>query len=226
MTKYYIGQEPEIWNEFASSLNPVRSEVERRWERTIFRQLLPRLRSSELRVWLFIKSRTLDWQKFAEAISMDHFLEGMRDERGELKCTPDGEPITSGCGIKKEDTVRTAMNSLRRKGAIEVFPGKRGSATPANVYMPLSRTRLSKWLVEAGSGVLPTCAPFVSGEHVRRLDAVWRITAVEEGVLRLRKVLSCDFVTHEEIVASPEEVERLTPEEWKSFSRRKLRAAA
>lgn len=226
MAKYYLGRDSELWNEFASSSNAARSWVERQCERWMLRTALPELSSSQLRVWLFIKSRTLDWQKFAEAIPMSHFLDGMRGSDGELLCGSDGEPFTSGCGIAKEDTVRTAVKALERAGAITVFPGRRGSATPANVYMPLSRRHLAFYLIEGGSGVLPKCAPFTVGEHVRRINTVWQVVATENDLLHIREVLSGGILSHREATDRQELVERLTPEEWKAFSGRKLRAVA
>ena len=50
--------------------------------------------------------------------------------------------------------------------------------------MPFSEASLARLLIEAGSKVLPRCAPIVvPGEHLFARDAVWRVLDVRDSRL-------------------------------------------
>ncbi|MAH14838.1 MAG: hypothetical protein CMN65_03660 [Sphingomonadaceae bacterium] len=178
-----LGRNADQWNEFADT-KEVRSHVERTYRRQVERDLLPRLKNSQLRALLFIGSRTVGWQKFAEAIPKTHFQRGLVDEEKSALLDERGVTLCAGAGLSKEETIRSACNSLARQGIITIFPGRPGTLQPAHVFMPFSEASLARLLIEAGSKVLPRCAPIVvPGEHLFARDAVWRVLDVRDSRL-------------------------------------------
>lgn len=210
---------PRTWNEFSED-DRVRSCIERNWERWFFREQLPHVDNSELRVILNIKSRTLDWQKFAEAIPMSHFLHGVRDE-GELLRLSCGQPVSSGCGISKEDTVRAAIKRLLARDLITCFPGVRGSRTPANIYMPFSEARLANMLTETDRPILPHhVRNWRIGEHVKaRKGGFWRIVRPDGDKIVAAEVLEGRVETWREQTFISPDLTRPTLAEWADFSK-------
>ena len=210
---------PQSWNDF-STLSRFRSDVERAWERWFYREQLPLVTDSELRVITFIKSRTLDWQKFAEVIPMSVFLNGLREDDGGYMLDREGERLCSGCGIRKEDTVRDALKRLRARGLITCFPGVRGSRYPANTYMALGEIQLADMLIQAGCGILPRhLEQWWRGEHVRaREGGMWRIADVGGENLVVEEVLSGLEPTGRCREFLPAELFRPSLDDWLSFS--------
>ena len=173
-----LGQKADQWNEFAQ-IKEVRSYIERTSRRRVERHLLPCLKNSQLRALLFIGSRTVGWQKFAEAIPKTHFQRGLVDDGKSALLDEDGGPLCTGAGLSKEETIRSACNSLENQGIITIFPGRPGTLQPAHVFMPFGEATLAHLLIEAGSKVLPRCAPIVvPGEHLIAREAVWQVLEV------------------------------------------------
>ncbi len=178
--------------------------------------------SNQFRVYSFIISRTLGWQKYAEAIPMQVFLHGIREADGSLFKDEYGQFVASGTGIKKEDTIREAIGFLRQGGYITVFPGKRGTVTPANVYMPMNEADLARLVLQEGVGVLPEhLTRYFKGEHVNYNQKPHRVVAVENGAISIREVNSYgDFKESGEIAVSICEIERIKLDDWMDFKKR------
>jgi hypothetical protein len=215
----YYSRLPRTWNEFSED-NRLRSCIERDWERWFFREQLPHVDNSELRAILTIKSRTLDWQKFAEAIPMSQFLHGVMED-GDLLRLSCGQPVFSGCGISKEDTVRAALKRLLARDLIACFPGVRGSRTPANVYMPVSEARLADMLIANNCPILPQhVRTWHVGEHVKaRQGGMWRLVRPEGDMFVAVEVLQGRVETWKEKFLVPPDLNRPTLAEWADFSK-------
>ncbi len=212
MNRRTLGPEPDEWNEVAV-LDTSRSHIEREWERNFWRSQLPTLDPTEVRVLGFIKSRTLDWQKYAESIPMGHFRFGLTDTDGSLALGKDGRPLCAGTGIKKEDTIRECFQRLQAKGLITIFPGRSGTVTPANVYMPFSRQDLARQLVATG-GVLPqSYEEVLIGEHHVASGCIWRVEHHHHGALLVRE-LRPTGITGRPMQLAFSDFRRPSVEEW------------
>lgn len=137
---YHITARACSINAFAQGDPYIRSWVEREWNRTFERALLPELSPSALKCLLAIKSRTLGWMKYAEAIPISHFVNGMVDRFGCARLDEGGRPLFAGSGIAKEDTVRSALKTLDQAGLITKMVGSADPGTGANIYMPFQRS--------------------------------------------------------------------------------------
>lgn len=216
-----LGLVADSWNHFADDAD-IRRYAERESWRRIEREYLPCLRPIDVVNIVFIRSRTFGWQKYAEAIPMHHFIHGVRDEAGDLLIDQSGQPVSSGTGIAKEDTVRSSLKRLVDLGLIEMIAGQRRSITPANIYMPASQTLLAQLVLQAGSGILPPRASrWHVGEHVRLRGqpGIWQIVGGEGhqiDVLRRDVVRSSE--TQRTTAFSPD-IERMTRSDWREFSR-------
>ena len=212
LKNYTLGPEGDAWNEVAR-LDKPRSEIERNWERYCWRTLLPSLDRTELVVFGFIKSRTLDWQKYAEAIPMTVFRNGIRDVYDEPRLDPSGLPYCSGTGLSKEDTVRAAVQRLEQRQLITVIHGRSGCVPACNIYMPFSRGKLAEMLVDA-DGILPDCFPhLVIGEAVLFEDRFCRVEEHSADRVEIRPISlnskSADVRTaHRKAVRRPSVEER------------------
>lgn len=213
----YLGRRAENWNKLAQDCESRRG-VERTIYRLLHRNWLSQISGNQLKVYLFILSRTLDWQKYAEAIPMSHFLNGLVEADGSLLRLEGGAPVSCGTGIMKEDTVRAAISLLKELGLITVFPGKRGTVTPANVYMPLSEMTLAGFALNAGLGVLPDHMDYIwVDEHVRWSNKPWRVVGYAGDQLCLREAgASSDTPVS---TASPAWVRRLSLSDWQSLKK-------
>lgn len=208
----YLGRQAESWNRLAQD-NESRRGVERSIYRQLHRNWLPDLSGNQVKVYLFILGRTLDWQKYAEAIPMSHFLNGLVEADGNLLRSDNGAPASRGTGIMKEDTVRAAIRVLKDLRLITVFPGRQGSITPANVFMPLSETMLAGYVLNAGLGVLPDHMDFYwVDEHVWLASKPCRVVGYASHDLCLRPI-GCGEDTPI-IRASTASVRRLNLAEW------------
>jgi hypothetical protein len=188
---------------------------------------MPSLSGNQFKVYSFILSRTLGWQKYAEAIPMSHFLHGLQEADGSNFQLEDGSPASRGTGICKEDTVRAALSALEGLQLITVFPGRRGTMTPANVFMPLSENMLAGFLLNAGMGVLPDHLPSIwLDEHVWCRRVPWRVIGYKDEGLILREVVDQGKDLKSEIVAKPGEVRRLDFSEWRQITKRSPRVGA
>lgn len=213
----YLGRRAENCNKLAQDCDSRRG-VERNVYRSLHRNWLSELSGSQLKVYLFILSRTLDWQKYAEAIPMAHFLNGLVEADGSLLRLECGAPVSRGTGIMKEDTVRTAIGFLRTLELITVFPGKRGTVTPANVYMPLSERMLAGFALNAGLGVLPDHMDFIwVDEHVWWSNKPWRVVGYAGDQLCLREAGASNDTPV--LAASPAWVRRLSLSDWQSLKK-------
>lgn len=219
-----LGPSPDAWNRFAADHNDVRSEIERAWERRIFRSVFPTLENSELRVLLFIKSRTLDWQKYAEAIPMGHFLHGLRDHDGEL-LTVDDQALCAGAGIRKEDTVRAALKGLAAKGLVHVFRSRRGSVNAPNVYMPLAERNLAQQVLGLGVPVLPAAVSrWFQGEGIVAREECWVIVGGRGQEIDCVRI--GDRVNQNVVTIHSSELRRPTWLEWDRLSSSGLKLAS
>ena len=213
----YLGYQATHWNRIADH-SESRRFVEAYIHRRLFRAWLPGLSGNQLKVYLFVISRTLSWQKYAEAIPIRHFISGIQEPDGSLYKDDEGVPACSGTGICKEDTVRDALSFLRTKGFISVFPGKRGTVTAANVYLPLAENLLAAVALRGGCGVLPEhMSMHIAGEHVWYEGDVWRITSVEIDALGIRPVSRWGDMTGKTVYVADDSVERVRLDEWKAF---------
>lgn len=222
-----LGKVPNSWNEFAADKS-LRSEIERGWERHIYRALLPSLEGSELKVLIFIKSRTLDWQKFAEAIPMSHFLSGVTDPDGSLLLDGEGRPYSAGTGIRKEDTVRAAIKSLEARKLITVFRAKRGSVNAANVYIPYEESKLAHELLSLGSRILPRYARgLYAREAVVAREGFWQLIRSKGELIEACRLQPGGHPTEDVSALDASELRRPLRSEWESFRvERRLRLAA
>ncbi len=211
-----LGRHPDQWNTFAKHIPEVRSKIERDVNRLLVRDLMGHLDASEYRVLHFIIGRTLGWQKFAEAVPMSHFLNGMRDADGDLAVDEQGKPYCRGVGLRKDETIRAAVRRLETRRFITVFDGKPGTLQPANVYMPFHARYLSEALIAAGSGVLPWCAPVTVGEHIFARDAIWQVIDIGKGPERLG-CLRVSTRDRETAILPIAECERIDVEVWNAF---------
>lgn len=213
----YLGYQATHWNKIADH-SESRRFVEAYIHRRLFRAWLPGLSGNQLKIYLFIISRTLGWQKYAEAIPMRHFLSGIQEADGSLYKDEEGVPASSGTGICKEDTVRDAVSFLRSKRFITVFPGKRGTVTAANVYLPLAEDLLAAVALKGGCGVLPEhIMLYVPGEHVWHEGDIWQITSVEIDAVGIRPVNRWGDMTGKTVFVPDHIVERVRLDEWKTF---------
>lgn len=216
---FSLGTSPDAWNKFAAAHNDVRSEIERAWERRIFRSVFPSLDNSELRVLLFIKSRTLDWQKYAEAIPMSHFLHGLTDHQGGLLMDDDQQPHCAGCGIRKEDTVRAALKGLAAKRLVHVFRARRGKVNAPNVYMPLAEGSLARQVLGLGVPVLPAhVAGWFEREGVAAREGYWTIVGGREQELDCIPVMQGGRTAQKVVTIHASELRRPTWSEWERAS--------
>lgn len=215
---FTIGRIADEWNRHAAR-DAIRSHVERHWNRQLERSLLPSLAGSKLSTLLFIKGRTLGWQKFAEAIPMHHFISGMLDEDGEVRLGSDLRPLCSGTGIKKEDTVRTAWTSLERSGLLTKLKAPGGQGFAVNVFMPFSQDWVARKMLEAGAGVLPAHLPtYFSGEHIADPDGTpWEILEAETDRLTVIKIAAVGHHVGRPRTVSPSSVTRIPLREWQDF---------
>jgi hypothetical protein len=215
-----LGRKPDQWNEVAS-IDKKRSLVERETTRRLAREVAPTLSPSELRAYLYIIGRTFGWQKYAEAIPMSHFLNGLVDHAGGPLTDQYDRIVSAGSGIKTEDSVRKAVASLRDQYLITVFPGKSGTAAPANVYMPLHWSTLGKLLVDEEGGILPACYPgFLPGEFVVLEDRAWQVTDVNGTHLRVAPATDRRRVnTAKSVIVNCDEPRRMTVREWWVFGK-------
>lgn len=219
-----LGSIPDTWNDYAQR-NEVRSHVEREWNRQLERALLPCLDATSLKCLVLIKGRTLGWQKYAEAIPMQHFLCGILDEEGEVRLGTDMRPYCSGTGIAKEDTVRAALKRLDQGGLITRIRGIRGYGTPVNVFMPFSQQWLSRKILEAGGGILPAHVPgHFHGEHVRTRDGrVWEIVGGRDHFIEIEEVTSPGRRSGESRSVVSPEISRLSYSDWQKFTGEKCK---
>lgn len=212
---HYLGRRAETWNTLAKDANSRRG-VERAIYRLLFRNWLPDLSGTQLKVFSYIMSRTLDWQKYAEAIPMSHFIHGLRDADGHEFRLDDGGFASRGTGISKEDTVRRAINELKDLDLVTVFPGKRGSMTPANVYMPLSENRLAGFALNAGLGILPNHFDiYWIDEHVWSGNRACQVVGYSGEDLCLREIGMDARTANPPFFSTPQRfVRRMTFDEW------------
>lgn len=224
MTRF-LGRRAEAWNVLAQDADSRRG-VERTIYRLLYRNWLPDLTGTQLKVFVFVMSRTLDWQKYAEAIPMSHFLGGLLDADGQEYRLDDGSFAARGTGISKEDTVRSAIAQLKMLDLITVFPGKKGSVTPANVYMPLSESRLAGFALNAGLGVLPDHLDHCwVDEHVWSGKKACRVVGYAGNELCLRAVQADCRDEQRSVFLSPQRfVRRMTLDEWQSVRKDRRRS--
>lgn len=218
---YTLGLIPDAWNERAQC-KELRSNVEREWNRHLERSMIPVIDGTCLKCLILIKGRTLGWQKFAEAIPMHHFLNGILDEDGEVRIGIDGLPYCSGTGIAKEDTIRAALKRLELAGLITRLPGVRGFGTPVNVFLPCSQRWLAESVLAAGGGVLPGCVPgLFRGEHVATKDEkIWEVVGGRDHFIDIARVSAPgQYVGEKRTVVSPD-VRRLSLADWREFAGR------
>jgi len=216
----YLGYKATHWNKIAEY-----AEARRHTENAIYRYLhrawMPELSGIQYKVYSFVISRTLGWQKYAEAIPMRHFIDGLCEADGSLHRGDEGFPACAGTGIRKEDTVRSALEHLRTNKFITIFPGKRGTVTPANVFLPLSEVSLARLAVSGGAPTLPEHLPmFFVGEHVWLGEAICRVTGIESDAVRVHRVDKYGHLMGERSIVGNHEVERVRPDDWKSFKKR------
>lgn len=215
---FTIGRIGDDWNRHATR-DRIRSFVEREWNRQLERALLPSLFGSKLSTLLFIKARTLGWQKFAEVIPMHHFISGMLDEDGEVRLGQDLRPLCSGSGIKKEDTVRAAWKGLEQAGLITKLPGPGGIGVSVNVFMPCSQDWLARKMLEAGAGVVPAhLSTYFAGEHIQAPDgAPWEVQKVEPGQLTVTEITAVGQYVGRPRLISPSVAPRIPLNVWLDF---------
>lgn len=220
-----LGAEPDEWNELAA-FGTARSFVERELDRWVTRTLLPDLTFTELRAFCFVKSRTLGWQKFAEAIPMKHFIHGLRDNDGHLLRDVHGTILSAGAGIGKEDTVKLALDGLAKKGLLTAYRAPTGSRL-ANVYMAVSARRLGEMFIAGGAGILPRHHPHtVPGEHVIYDQRLWQVLSVEEGRANLQQIREGRRAIGPMITISILETFRPSPDQWETLRKCKILDAA
>lgn len=214
----FLGRRAEAWNTLARD-DETRRGVERAIYRLLYRNWLPELTGTQLKVFAFIISRTLDWQKYAEAIPMSHFLDGLLDADCREFRLEDGSFASRGTGIAKEDTVRRAIGDLKAMHLITVFPGKRGTVTPANIYMPLSELKLAGFALNAGLGVLPDHLDFIwIDEHVWSGKKPCRVVGYAGNHLSLREVNVGDRGADERPFSAHQRfVRRMSLKEWRAM---------
>jgi|GEM_PF-5557620 len=215
--RFTLGHEPDTWNDIAR-INSTRSFVERTTTRRVYRELAAELPPAQLRVLLFIMGRTFGWQKYAEAIPMQHFLNGFVNGSGELVRDEHGAILCAGSGVAKDETVRKATRALEDGGLITVFRGARHTITPANIYMPLQVDELARLIVAGGDGVLPSFYPgILKGELVVVNGEFWSVVSVVGTYAKLKPAManrrppgdySCDT----------REIRRVAPREWIAFA--------
>lgn len=217
----YLGYQGTHWNALSDHDNS-RRHVERTIYRLLHRDWMPLLTGNQYKVFSFILGRTLGWQKYAEAIPMSHFLHGMTEADGTPFQLENGQYACLGTGIKKEDTVREAISVLRENHYITVFSGKRGTVTPANVYMPMAEHDLAITVLEGEAKILPEHLPlFYPGEHVLFDRQVHRIIDAGRDTVRILEVSRYgDPVTDRSVIVSNNDITRMRPDEWKKFTKR------
>ena len=83
-----------------------------------------------------VLTRTLGFRKYAEQITYDQFIHGLRDKHGELVLL-DGQPAFAGLGVIRKTFIRW-RKALLETGLVEAleFTNRRG---PAVAYMPSRR---------------------------------------------------------------------------------------
>lgn len=213
----YLGRRAENWNKLAQDADSRRG-VERTINRLLHRNWLPDISGNQFKVYSFILARTLSWQKYAEAIPMSHFLHGLIEADGNSYRLDDGTFACRGTGISKEDTVRSAISQLKALDLITVFPGQRGTVTPANVYMPLSELSLAGFALNAGLGVLPDHLDFYwVDEHVWWKRRACRVVGYSGDELCLREVGEGLETSGPLFCAATGDVRRMNLEEWQSL---------
>lgn len=220
---YKISARADFINAHAKGDAYVRSCVEREWNRKLERTLLPSLSPSALRCLLSIKSRTLGWMKYAEAISMPHFIHGLADGAGDLLLDEDDRPFFAGSGIAKEDSVRAAIKSLEHSGLITKMTGIRNPGTGTNIYMPFSEEWLADTMIDAGAGALPKgfgSQFWVSGEHVQTIDGrFWQIVDAKDAAVTVVAVVSPEARRGPEVKLHWLEIGRPEFHEWMAFKK-------
>lgn len=211
-----LGRQADEWNMFAQHLPEARSKIEREMNRRLVRDYIGHLDGTEFRILCFIIGRTLGWQKFAEAIPMSHFRRGLVEPDGALSLGEEGRPYCSGVGLRKEETIRSAVQRLEHRGLITTFPGRPGTIQPANVYLPFSVQTIAQSLIDAGSGVLPKCAPVTIGEHVFGRNAVWSVCDVSKGQDRVGLVCVSSGDNEAKLLPAVE-FSRIPLDVWRDF---------
>ena len=210
-------------NAFAQGDAYVRSWVEREWNRTLERALLPTLSPSSLKCLLSIKSRTLGWMKYAEAISMPHFIHGIVGGAVDLRRDDGDRPYFAGSGIAKEDTVRAAIKDLEEAGLITKMPGLRNPGSGANIFMPFSQEWLADTMIEAGAGALPKGLGgrfWVLGEHVQTLDGrFWQIVDAKDDIVTVVAVVGPELRVGRDQKLHWLEIGRPEFHEWLDFKK-------
>ena len=167
---FYLGERAAEWNAIALVDRHACNIIKRIHRERIGCELMGQVTASELRVLVAIDARTLRFKKFAEAISLNEFCHGMRDEHGELRRDGSDRPYFAGCNISKSDTVSSAIQGLEAKGFVTRWPRPR--TTYSTVYMPFSEDWLALTLAAEGGAVAPSY-PTV------RLREFWKITGDE-----------------------------------------------
>lgn len=219
MTRY-LGYKATHWNRISEHAES-RRYVESLVNRHLHRVWMASLTGAQFKVYSFIVARTLGWQKYAEAIPVRHFIDGLCEADGTLYRDDEGLPACAGTGIRKEDTIRAALEHLRQSDLITVFPGKRGTVTAANVFLPLGEDRLATLAVRGGAPVLPEhLTRFYVGEHVTWNGEICRITGIEIDAVRLQPVSRSGHLREQKYTAPDREVERVRLDDWKAFKKR------
>lgn len=95
-----------------------------RWESALFSGP-SEITRREMKVWLAIERRTLKFGKLIEKIPERHFLEGLRDDQGNLCVGRDGEIILPPTGISDRRNLYATIESLLEKRAISRFKSEK-----------------------------------------------------------------------------------------------------
>lgn len=123
--------------------HPVIHELQKRHLRWMEQAALEELSPVDFNLLLFVRARTLRFNKFAEKTPIRHFIEGVTQRR-------DGEQIQCPCGVRRRDTVRAGLDRLDAAGYIETnyYATKHGPMkTSFVVPLLLLRTFLARALV-------------------------------------------------------------------------------
>jgi hypothetical protein len=176
---FSLGCRAEQWNAVARLAdNPFYSTRSAHWQR-LSCGTIGDVTGSEFKVLVAISARTVRFRKFAEAISLDQFCNGLRNDEGDLIVDEKGDPYFAGCNISKPDTVSTALQGLEYQGLITRWP--RPSTRCATVYMPFTEQWLATTLASNG-GLLPMdYENIVEQEYIKDGDG---------QLLRVERVLS------------------------------------
>lgn len=177
-----LGRQARQWNEIAAAEKAAFSAVKREHLERLSCVLMEWTTASELRVLLAITARTVRFKKAAEAIPLQQFTDGLRDEDGDLLLDDFGEPYFAGTGIAKTDTVSAAVAGLEAKGLITRWPRPRTNW--ATVYMPFSEHWLAETLAAQKAAIAPDYERFVPLEYLKHDDGFVRVMDVTgQGLL-------------------------------------------